>query len=124
MKKTKEQRRVIEQILKDATEQGERTVYEISAYCGDAETRSTYYRALRGDASDEVQIVVFMACNAPASHFSTYCSACGIGLSPDFAYSRIILDYINDHDSAYDIDELEEYLHEANQPSLIRKRAA
>ena len=122
MKKTKEQRLVIEQILNDATEKGDRTVSEISAYCGDAETRSTYYRAKRGAASDEVQIAVFMACNAPASLFFTYCSACGIFLSPDYTFTRIISDYILEHDSAYDIYELEDMLAEAHQPSLIYRK--
>ena len=122
MKKTKEQCLVIEQILKNATEQGTRNVSEISSYCGDAETRSTYYRALRGEASDEVQIVVFMACNAPAAVFFEYCSACGIYLSADYTFTSMILDYIYSHDSDYDIYELEDMLKEAHQPSLIYKK--
>lgn len=124
MRKSEEQKKVIEKILKDAKKRCKRTVYEIASYCGDAETRSTYYRALSGAASDEVQIAVFMACNAPASLFENYCSACGIYLGQEYLYSRMISDYIYTHDSEYDLFELDESLIAANQPSLIKERVA
>ena len=124
MIRTVEQRVVIKTILVEARKISKKTVAQISAECGDAETRSTYYRARDGKASDEQQLAVFISCNTSASLLDEYTSACAISLSSAFLRPKLIAEYIYSHDSNYDIDELDAILIAANQPPLVRRRAA
>lgn len=124
MKKTKEQKRIIRTILKNAKAECGRTVIEVVVWSESGETRNVYYRALRGDLSDESMLCMFMAVHAAASLLDEYCRACGIYLGDEFEYGKIIRKYIFEKDKNYDVLELDEILRMAGQPSIIKDKAA
>ena len=124
MKKTIEQKRIIRTILTTAKAECGRTVFDVVVWSESGETRNVYYRALEGDLSDEAMLCMFMACLAGATVFDRYCKACGIWLSDEFEYGRIVRTYIIENDKHYDVLELNELLLDAGQPPLFKDRAA
>ena len=124
MNKSKEQKRVIKAILKEAKKKSGRTVIDVVIWSEYGETRNVYYRALDGNLSDEAMLCMFMACLASANVFDKYCKACNIYLSDEFQYGKIILDYVSEKDKHYDVIELNERLLDAGQPPLFKDKAA
>lgn len=124
MKKTKEQKNIIKSILKDAKAECGRTVIEVVVWSETGETRNVYYRALKGNLPDEAMICMFMAVHAAASLFDQYCKACGIWITNEYEYGKIIRNYIFENDRNYDVLELDEKLRKAGQPSILKDKAA
>lgn len=124
MKKTKEQKRIIKAILKEAKKESGRKVIDIVIWSECGETRNVYYRALDGKLSDEAMLCMFMATLAAAKVFDKYCKACGIYIGDEFEYGRIIRTYIFEKDKHYDVIELNDRLIDAGQPPLFKGKAA
>ncbi len=124
MKKTKEQKRIIKAILKEAKKESGRKVIDVVIWSECGETRNIYYKALDGKLSDEGMLCMFMACLGAAKIFDKYCKACGIYIGDEFEYGRIIRTYIFEKDKHYDVIELNERLIDAGQPPLFKDKAA
>jgi len=124
MKKTKEQKRIIKAILKEAKKESGRKVIDVVIWSECGETRNIYYKALDGKLSDEGMLCMFMACLGAAQIFDKYCKACGIYIGDEFEYGRIIRTYIFEKDKHYDVIELNERLIDAGQPPLFKDKAA
>lgn len=124
MHKTEAQKRIIEEILKEAKKESGRTVIDVVIWSECGETRNVYYRALKGNLSDEAMLCMFMACLAGAPMLDEYCKACGIYLGDEFEYGKIIRAYIIEKDRHYDVLELNERLIDAGQPPLFKNKAA
>lgn len=124
MKKTKEQKRIIKDILEEAKKESGRKAIDVVIWSECGETRNVYYRALDGKLSDEGMLCVFMATLAAAKYFDLYCKACGIYIGDEFEYGRIIRTYIFEKDQHYDVIELNELLIDAGQPPLFKDKAA
>ena len=124
MMKSMQQKADIRTILTEAKKNSGRTQAEIIAWSEGSFTRSTWYKALKGQASDERMICMFMAVLAPAALFDKYCRACGISISDEYEGGRLLRSYITKHDRRYDVLDINAILVNAGQPPIIKTKAA